>query len=145
MLPWTMWRRRSMMATNDSAFTPRMTIGTRASARVAVPEPLTVGDAAVTPGVAAAARSTAGHWSSDRSRCAAGWRSLAMASPGREATSGRGSSRGTRSVMCGCEPRVDSISDDCRPLMSAERNTMTLTPTETAASMSADCPRASRR
>ena len=58
---------------------------------------------------------------------------------------GRGASRGTRRVTCGCEPSVLSMSETCRPLMSAERNTTTLTPTDTAARMSAVCPLASRR
>ncbi len=144
-VPRTMRDLRSMMDGNESASTPRITMGTRASARVAVPDPLTVGDAAVTPSTRAAACMTAGHWSSDRRRWLAGCRSRAMARPSRGSTRGLGSSRGTRRITWGCEPSVDSMSDDCRPLMSADRNTMTLTPTDTAASISADWPRASSR
>ena len=41
--------------------------------------------------------------------------------------------------------KVVSMSDACSPLMRADRNTTTLTPTETAERISMVCPRASRR
>jgi hypothetical protein len=59
--PARIFWRKSMMARNRSASTPRMTIGTRAAARVATPDPVTVGLAAVTPATRSAPAITTGH------------------------------------------------------------------------------------
>ena len=92
-----------------------------------------MGDVAVTPGTRSAFAMTAGHWSMERRRCEVDWTVRAMAVVVVAITSGRGASRGRRRVMCGCEPRVLSINEVCKPPISADRKTITETPTATAA------------
>ena len=87
---------------------------------------------------------TFGHWSMERSRCGLSWTAREIATVGVGAASGRAASRGLRSVTCGCEPSVLSISDAWSPPISADRNTITLTPTATAARINAVCPLAAR-
>lgn len=126
---------------------------TTATALLALPrttraEPPATGDTSRTPGIARTCRATACHWSIDCSVCGGICTVAPSTSPGRASVpwrSGRATWRGGSSWMW---PWVDStrwMKLCCRPVISADMNTITATPIATPATMNSVCSRPSRR
>jgi hypothetical protein len=113
--------------------------------RAAKAGPLTTGDTASTPGVAAASAAMRSHWSTERRRCSRGCTSAATAWSARGVTTRCVASSSGLITTWACEPSTLSMMVPCSWLMSCVRKMITATPPVTPARISALCMRPSRR